>query len=240
MVVDDYGGVQDLAFPKDCVRADSGRLNDLLKIVAMQARSMMDLSDVGGKLRFAKVSFENMGAFAFPFAGRRILVLAVDGKSVLYGRVPRLFDFLKSIEVDSPIDDSEILSTILSELRSSSKHVSKVNDVQLVPRYFGDSSTSSDSRDKPRNGHKRSRVVRSQNEIIMAILEACRSPSQQHWIMIRARLGYETFWTHMRRLMDLDMLKCSNDGKHTLYSTTELGVSLLSKLTISEKASALA
>ncbi len=74
----------------------------------------------------------------------------------------------------------------------------------------------------------------------MAILEACRTPSQQHWIMIRARLGYETFWTHMRCLMDLDMLKSSNDGKHTLYSITEAGVNLLNKLAAPERAAELA
>lgn len=44
----------------------------------------------------------------------------------------------------------------------------------------------------------------------------------------------------MKRLMDLDMLKSSTDGKHTLYSITEAGVNLLNKLAVSEKASELA
>jgi predicted transcriptional regulator len=241
MVVDDYGGVQDLAIPKECVRADGSRLNDLLKIVAMQARSMMDLSDVGGKLRFVRISFENVGAFAFPFANRRILVLALDGKSLFSGRIPKLFDFLKSIEMDNPIEDSEIVSAILSELRRSSKPISRIDSK-------GAQASLCDSQDmdpqpqenETRIHYKKSRIVRSQNEIIMAILEACRTPSQQHWIMIRARLGYETFWTHMKRLMDLDMLKSFNDGKHTRYSITEGGVNLLNKLAISERASELA
>ncbi len=125
MIVDDYGGVQDLAFPKECVRADSGRLNDLLKIVAMQARFMMDLSDVGGKLRFVGISFERVGAFAFPFANRRILVLVVNGKSMLHARIPKISELLKSIDMDSPIEDNEILTTILSELRHQSKPISR-------------------------------------------------------------------------------------------------------------------
>ncbi|MGI0090106.1 MAG: hypothetical protein ACREBS_00210, partial [Nitrososphaerales archaeon] len=33
---------------------------------------------------------------------------------------------------------------------------------------------------------RRRRVVRSQKLILVAILEACRSPTVQHWIMVKA------------------------------------------------------
>lgn len=161
MVVDDYGGVEDLAFPKESIRADSGRLNDLLKIVAMQARSMLDLSDVGGKLRFIRISFENVGAFAFPFANRRILVLAVDGKSLFHGRIPKLFDFLKSIEMDSPIADNEIVSTILSELRRSSKPLQRTDGNGSLSRQYNNQDEGSRPPDNETKIHHRCKKVES-------------------------------------------------------------------------------
>jgi predicted transcriptional regulator len=76
--------------------------------------------------------------------------------------------------------------------------------------------------------------MRSQNEIIITILEACRRPSVQRLIMIKARLGYETFWTRMNRLLNENMLKCSSKGKKTVYSVTGAGLTLLEKLVTSE------
>jgi len=81
---------------------------------------------------------------------------------------------------------------------------------------------------------RRRRVVRSQQKILMAILEACRTPTVQHWIMVKARLGYDTFWKHMNQLVSLGMMNTLNDGHKTLYSINERGLSLLQKLESSE------
>ncbi|MCL4518011.1 MAG: winged helix-turn-helix domain-containing protein [Thaumarchaeota archaeon] len=79
--------------------------------------------------------------------------------------------------------------------------------------------------------HQRKRhMVRSQNTIVKAILEACRTPTVQHWIMVKARLGYETFWKHMNSLITLGMMNTVNDGHRTLYSVNEKGLNLLKEL----------
>lgn len=77
---------------------------------------------------------------------------------------------------------------------------------------------------------RRRHVVRSQNTIVMAILEACRTPTVQHWIMVKARLGYDTFWKHMNSLITLGMMNTLNDGHRTLYSVNEKGLNFLREL----------
>lgn len=74
------------------------------------------------------------------------------------------------------------------------------------------------------------RAVRSQKSIQMAILEACRTPTVQHWIMVKARLGYDTFWKHMNTLASNEMISTSNDGYKTLYSVNQKGLALLEEL----------
>jgi len=78
--------------------------------------------------------------------------------------------------------------------------------------------------------HRRRRVVRSQDKILAAILDACRTPTVQHWIMVKARLGYDTFWKHMNELVSLGMMNTLNEGHKTLYSINERGLSLLQQL----------
>ena len=77
---------------------------------------------------------------------------------------------------------------------------------------------------------RRRRVIRPQKQIVSAILDACRTPSVQHWIMVKARLGYDTFWKHMNELVSLGMMEMSNDGNKTVYSINEKGLTLLQKL----------
>ena len=77
---------------------------------------------------------------------------------------------------------------------------------------------------------RRRRVIRPQRQIVTAILDACRTPSVQHWIMVKARLGYDTFWKHMNELVSLGMMNTSNDGNKTMYSINEKGLSLLQQL----------
>ena len=52
----------------------------------------------------------------------------------------------------------------------------------------------------------------------------------QHWIMVKARLGYDTFWKHMNELVSLGMMNTLNDGSKTLYSINEKGLNLLQEL----------
>jgi DNA-binding PadR family transcriptional regulator len=56
--------------------------------------------------------------------------------------------------------------------------------------------------------------------------------------MIKARLGYETFWTHMNRLLDEGKMICSFVGDQThgggkskaYYSITKDGLLMLDEL----------
>lgn len=77
---------------------------------------------------------------------------------------------------------------------------------------------------------RRKRVIRPQKEIVSAILDACRTPSVQHWIMVKARLGYDTFWKHMNELVSLGMMETVSDGNKTMYSINEKGLNLLQTL----------
>lgn len=78
--------------------------------------------------------------------------------------------------------------------------------------------------------HKKRRVIRSQPAILAAILEACRTPCVQHWIMVKARLGYDTFWKHMNELVSAGMMNMLSEGSKTLYSVNEKGLKLLEEL----------
>jgi predicted transcriptional regulator len=78
--------------------------------------------------------------------------------------------------------------------------------------------------------HRKRREVRSQEVIMVAILEACRTPTVQHWIMVKARLGYDTFRKHMNELVSLGMMNTLDEGNKTLYSLSERGLSLLQQL----------
>lgn len=72
--------------------------------------------------------------------------------------------------------------------------------------------------------------MRSQKSITTAILEACRTPTVQHWIMVKARLGYDTFWKHMNSLVSSGMMNTMIEGHKTLYSINEKGLTFLQEL----------
>ncbi|MHB8567568.1 MAG: winged helix-turn-helix domain-containing protein [Nitrososphaerales archaeon] len=97
---------------------------------------------------------------------------------------------------------------------------------QSVIGFSGIPSTSLDSLIHSR----RKKPVRSQKTIVRAILEVCRTPSVQHWIMVRARLGYETFWHHMNDLLSRGMMDTMNDGNKTLYRVNANGLDFLNRL----------
>jgi len=77
---------------------------------------------------------------------------------------------------------------------------------------------------------RRKRAVRPQRLILMAILEACRTPTLQHWIMVKARLGYDTLWKHMNVLMSRGLIDTSSDGHKTMYSMSDKGLAFLEEL----------
>jgi predicted transcriptional regulator len=77
---------------------------------------------------------------------------------------------------------------------------------------------------------KKKRVIRPRRMIVAAILDACRTPTVQHWIMVRARLGYDTFWKHMNDLVSRGMMNIVSEGSKTLYSVSDKGLSLLREL----------
>jgi predicted transcriptional regulator len=232
MVTDSFGGTEDLAFPVDSIQSEiSSRLTILMRNLALQARSSMDYADLS-RLRFVRTSFDQFDFFAFPLYGNRVLVLALNARNTFNSQHYDLTEFLQSLEGESLIEGEEIAKSILSEMTFS----------RVKTEYPPNFQEHHESQQEPIQGNdkriaKRSRIVRSQNQIIVAILEACRTPSVQHWIMIKARLGYETFWTHMNRLLNEDMLRCFLLDKKTVYSVTEAGLSLLEKLRASEKVS---
>ena len=53
--------------------------------------------------------------------------------------------------------------------------------------------------------------------------------------MVKARLGYDTFWKHMNNLVSLGLMNAVNDGHKTLYSINEKGISLLKQIESSEQ-----
>ena len=82
---------------------------------------------------------------------------------------------------------------------------------------------------------RRRKAVRSQQSILIAILEACRTPTVQHWIMVKARLGYDTLWKHMNMFVSKDMMDMRTDGYKTLYSVNEKGLAFLQELESSQE-----
>jgi len=74
------------------------------------------------------------------------------------------------------------------------------------------------------------RAIRSHDEIETAILDSCRTPTVQHWIMVKARLGYDTFWKHMDILLTSGLMEETFDGSKTLYRTNAKGLDLLGRL----------
>ena len=82
--------------------------------------------------------------------------------------------------------------------------------------------------------HKNRKAVRSQVAIEAAILNACRTPTVQHWIMVKARLGYDTFWKHMNKLLSMGVMDETIEGSRTLYRVNARGLEMLSQLPSSD------
>ena len=72
--------------------------------------------------------------------------------------------------------------------------------------------------------------LRTQRVILAAILEACRSPSVEHWIMVRARLGYSSFKYHIKKLLEAGMINTLSDEGRTLYCLSDQGIRLLHEM----------
>jgi predicted transcriptional regulator len=93
-----------------------------------------------------------------------------------------------------------------------------------------------DSLIQSRMRSRKGRKIRPRSTILIEILEACRTPAIEHWIMIKARLGYETFWNHMNRLLEEGKMICSQISQNprgksvAYYSLTPDGLQMLEKL----------
>ena len=48
--------------------------------------------------------------------------------------------------------------------------------------------------------------------------------------MVKARLGYDTFWKHMNSLLSAGLMDQRNEGNRTVYQTSSKGLELLEKL----------
>jgi predicted transcriptional regulator len=83
---------------------------------------------------------------------------------------------------------------------------------------------------------RKGRKIRSRNAILHEILEACHTPAVEHWIMIKARVGYQSFVKHMDRLLSEGKVTSSKSAEEngrrstTYYTLTREGLRLLEKL----------
>jgi predicted transcriptional regulator len=83
---------------------------------------------------------------------------------------------------------------------------------------------------------RKGRKIRSRNRILYEILEACHSPAVEHWIMIKARVGYQSFIRHMDRLLNEGKVSSSRTGDErgrrstTYYTLTKEGLQMLEEL----------
>ena len=65
-------------------------------------------------------------------------------------------------------------------------------------------------------------------------MNACRTPTVQHWIMVKARLGYDTFWKHMNKLISMGVMDETIEGSKTLYRVNARGLEMLNQLPTSD------
>ncbi len=83
---------------------------------------------------------------------------------------------------------------------------------------------------------RKGRKIRTRKIILMEILEACRSPAVEHWIMIRARVGYQSFVKYIDKLLSEGKVTSSRTGEDngrrskTYYTLTNEGFQMLEEL----------
>lgn len=83
---------------------------------------------------------------------------------------------------------------------------------------------------------RKGRKIRSRDTILYEILDACHSPAVEHWIMIKARVGYQSFVKHMDTLLSEGKVSSSrsadNRGRNsaTYYTLTKEGLQMLERL----------
>jgi predicted transcriptional regulator len=262
------------------MHTDESSLSSLLRQLAIQAQSILDLTHSGNKLLFSRHTFEEFTILVFPVMGRQTLAVALSSRNPSAGAFAKVVKLLKTIEEDSAIDFREVkdsyhlarrenfhltasrrATSMLQGSSSSSSSSSnsfdsnystfdgraKANEAHIENnngnpgrddevRRFSVCNTSQSSCyqsaaivETPRRGRKR--FVRSQRMIVKAILEACRVPSPQHVIMMKAKLGYETFWMHVGTMLAQGLLKEEKDDqRRSIYSITDIGLASLRQL----------
>lgn len=88
---------------------------------------------------------------------------------------------------------------------------------------------------------RKGRKIRNRNTILKDILEACRSPAVEHWIMIKARVGYQSFSKYSERLLNEGKVVSSRtveeNGRRsrTYYTLTREGLEMLEELRSEER-----
>jgi predicted transcriptional regulator len=142
------------------------------------------------------------------------------------------------------------------ERDESSKKLSLLNDPRKNPEPFSEkeaganlsqnnlSGRAFDFRASPdldtlihlRMRSRKGRKIRTRKTILMEILEACRSPAVEHWIMIRARVGYQSFVKYIDKLLSEGKITSSRAGEEngrrskTYYTLTREGLQMLEEL----------
>lgn len=107
-----------------------------------------------------------------------------------------------------------------------------VHNEEMTESQYSDLDMLIQQRMRSRIGRK----VRPRNRILMAILEACRTPSVEHRIMINARVGYPAFCNYTDQLIKEGKMTCSKiddeGGKRPriYYTLTREGLKKLEEL----------
>jgi predicted transcriptional regulator len=256
MVVDCYGGVLDYSFyggnRQDRPANGTMRLHTeiVLRRLAALVRSIADLRDVAGSLRVVRIIFDDLTVLFFPLSTRDLLGLAVDDSSQDLQETPELaLEMLKALETQSPVealdgpslpflrpDTAPPVSGDVPKILSHSRLCHSSGSFgQKRSSFESGQSLVDDRRGSTLGGEQytfqryrgRTHPVRSQEEIDLAVLGACRMPLVQHWVMVKARVGYDTFWSHVSSLLEQGLLSEVVDGSKVLYGITEKGLEFL-------------
>jgi predicted transcriptional regulator len=127
----------------------------------------------------------------------------------------------------------QAFSVLTDMTKQEDDHSDEPREARALSSEYSDLDRLIQQRMRSRKGRK----IRSRSTILMEILEACRSPAVEHWIMIKARVGYEAFCKYTDNLIKqgkMVLLKMDDQGgprkSKTYYSLTEEGIRMLEEL----------
>ena len=73
-------------------------------------------------------------------------------------------------------------------------------------------------------------MIRSKEEIVIAILEVCKNPVSKTRIVYSGNFNFRTIKPHLDYLIDSGLLETSNESKNKTYKTTPKGLETLGRL----------